>query len=186
VLQYDLKHKGLIMLPKKPSDLPPLLHRHVYLGKGTEFKIPINGDPSRFQGAFFMKGDAFWEKSNSMEGCYEYLHYSAPIDSEIVRLNGGANKRKKRAEITPISLPSVPDGQKYYGFLSSRKGFIVGVGYKSDKYRLVSPNLMSVGNGWSLNTPLVSWSEITLTLPSPLFYEFSTFRALTAWLNKVK
>ena len=174
------------MLPKKPSHLPPLPARHVYLGKGKEFKIPTNGNPSRFQGAFFMKGDTFWEKGNSMEGCYEYLHYCAPIDSEIVRLNGGANKRKKRTKITPISLPSAPDGQKYYGFVSSNKGFIVGVGYNSDKYRLVSPNLMSVGNGWSNETPTVSWSEITLVLPSAPFYEFSTFRALTDWLNKVK
>lgn len=180
------------MPPKKPSHFPPLPAHHVYLGKGGEFKLPttFNGLPVRFEGAFFRERGASWEQGSSIAGDYRDCFYCAPIDSEVVSLNGGANKRKSEAQIVPIVFPSTPNPQKYYGFLSSKngeKGFIVGVGYQSQKYRLVCPSLMTTGNGWSgFIDPLVRWGEIKNLLPCAKWYEFPTFRALTAWLNKVK
>jgi hypothetical protein len=66
-----------------PEGLPPLPEGAVYLGKGMAFERPKDG----FSGFASYGGDDPWEWQGVWFAHSRDLHYAAPADSEIVRLN---------------------------------------------------------------------------------------------------
>lgn len=71
-----------------PEGLPPLPQGAVYLGKGGEFRIP----DCEFKGWTANENPKYsrWSdnEGRTLEGDISRLHYAAPADSEIARLNG--------------------------------------------------------------------------------------------------
>lgn len=78
-----------------PENMPPMPTGAVYLGRGGEFELL----PSRttFDGWAIMEGDASWGGLAAMySGHANDLHYAAPRDSEVARLNGYGDKMTKQ------------------------------------------------------------------------------------------
>lgn len=78
-----------------PEGLPPLPEGAVYLGQGDTFHLPTAQPITLFHGWGYLETDGSWQ-SSEWTGQNERLHYAAPADSEIARLNGlgGTNSRE--------------------------------------------------------------------------------------------
>lgn len=93
------------MLPRKPRNLPAMPKGYTYLGKGETFKTNC-----LFDGYYTFDTPNCWHDFKNMRGWAD-CHYCAPSNSAIVKLNGGAPKRKKVVKDETMVFNKF----KYYG-----------------------------------------------------------------------
>ncbi len=126
------------MLPRKPRNLPAMPKGYTYLGKGESFKT--NG---MFSGYSDFAAPNGWRKYEAMNGWLETAHYCAPTNSEIVKLNGGAPKRKKK-KVEPIVFNKF----KYYGVeTNGSREILIANSYGSRKFCVLCQEQFSNYNG---------------------------------------
>jgi hypothetical protein len=94
--------------PQLPKGCDPLPKGYTYLGLGGTFVVTSN----RFNGLTVWPNQKWENNCITLNGLSSTLHYAAPNDSEIVKLNGfTANLIKDM----PRELPPLPVGYVYLG-----------------------------------------------------------------------
>ena len=76
------------MSKQLPEHLPPLPEGAVYLGLGGKFTTQ-----RLFEGWALYPGESFWDDGDRWRGDLLDVHYAAPADSEIARLNSHGNNK---------------------------------------------------------------------------------------------
>lgn len=89
----------------KPDNIPALPEDAVYLGKGGTFGVPHGGFVGWYIPAFKPVG---WvaQYGEPIYGAVDPVHYAAPADSEVARLNGFEAVKPCPSE-NPCAMPDI-------------------------------------------------------------------------------
>lgn len=168
-------------LPIPPKKLLPLPKGHIYLGQTKDFKqLPDN---KKFTGSIYNPEESTfgWQREDRWGGDSDFLHYSAPFDSEIAKLNG---------------FPEIPPEYELVGFAPNRNvqnhshRFRAFVPVKLLVFRVAKSNYAGTGDAYYFihkkNDEKQRW-EFDIEGNCKLYgvgeIPYETVKALAKWLD---